>query len=248
MYDKSALIDHVLSFVDIQSGDAILDVGCGDGQMLHAASWLVDGGSFFGLDMLPASIQRAESFTCGDDRLHFSVHDVDAGLPYSNEMYECVVCCNVLECINEKGLLLREMHRVLKKEGRLVVSHFDYDTIVFNVEDRDIYRKILHAYSDWKQPWMKESDPWTGRKLCGIINKVSTLFSGGIQSFVLHETEYRNGTKGYSFVKEEVRDLVKHGVIAAYEYELFLHDIENSVRNNEYFFSINMYSFVGDKV
>ncbi|AMK11025.1 methyltransferase domain-containing protein [Pseudodesulfovibrio indicus] len=248
MYDKTALIDHLLTLVDLQPSGALLDVGCGDGQMLFAASNVFGSSSFFGIDMMPAPIQRAESLSRGESRLSFVIHDVDEGLPCPDGAFDYILCCNVLECIKRKEYLLREMHRVLNAAGKVVISHFDYDTIVFNVTNRDGYRKILHAYSDWKQPWMGECDPWTGRKLWGILNRVPGLFVGEMKSFVLHETEYREGAKGYSFVKEELRDLVKHGAIAPQEYEAFSADVENAVRNNEFFFSINLYTFVGRKV
>ena len=248
MYDKTSLAGHVLSFVDFQPVDAMLDVGCGDGQMLFAASKALEGGSFFGIDMMPASIQRAESLYREDSRLNFGTYNVEEGLPCADGAYDYIICCNVLECIIKKKDLLREMHRALGGAGKVIISHFDYDTIVFNVENRDLYRKLLHAYSDWKQPWMTECDPWTGRRLWGILNSTPGLFSGEMRSFVLHEVEYSEGKKGYSFIKGELADLVKHGVIASHEYEMFSTDVERAAKTNEYFFSINMYTYVGTKI
>lgn len=247
MYNKSALTEHILSCIALQPDDSLLDVGCGNGEMLSAVSRSSEGALFFGIDMMSDPIQRAESFFREEPKLRFVTHNVEEGLPCADRSFECVICCNVLECIKNKDNLLQEMSRVLKTSGRIVISHFDYDTIVFNVKNREIYRKIIHAYSDWKQPWMAECDPWTGRKLWGILNRVSNLFSGNMQTVVLHETEFREGTKGFSFVKDELSDLVRHDVITSSEYAQFSADVENYVKQKEYFFSINLYTFVGDK-
>lgn len=168
------------------------------------------------------------------------------GLNFNDDFFDAVYSCNTLECIKNKDKLLREIARVLKPGGQVVFAHYDWDTQVFNATDKGLYRKILYTFNDWKQPWMAECDPWMGRKLHGVFES-SGCFSGGVSVFVLIETEYREGFKGYYAVNDEFRALVENGMIEESEYNAFRDDILQMAENREYFYSINMYVYQGLK-
>jgi hypothetical protein len=74
----------------------------------------------------------------------------------------------VLECLPDPEALAAEAGRVLHPDGRLVLGHSDYDTLVFAFEDLDLTRRLVRAYCDAQQPWMDAVDGTIGRRLAAI--------------------------------------------------------------------------------
>ena len=56
-------------------------------------------------------------------KLHFSVQDMFA-LPYAEQSFDVVIAANVLHIVPTPEKALREMRRVLKNDGRLIVPTF----------------------------------------------------------------------------------------------------------------------------
>ena len=245
MYSKSRVKEYILSQVDYAKASAVLDIGCGRGDdLIEIADRIGENAKLYGFDTISKSIDSAKAKADGDPRFHFELFDVEDGMNFEDDFFDVVYSCNVLECIKDKNKLLGEIARVLKPGGQVVFAHYDWDTQVFNVDNKDLYRKILHTFNDWKQPWMAECDPWMGRKLYGIF-ETSGLFTGDVSVYVLIESEYREGCKGYYAVNDEFRALVEKGLIEESEYNTFHSDILQMAETGQYFYSINMYVYHG---
>ena len=94
----------------------ILDVGCGEGHLKYFVD--NEGTEWHGIDFDPN-----RSKLCAD--LGYQMHDVDISaspLPFEDESFEVVVGSHVLEHLPDPGFSLREMFRVVKKEGILMVA------------------------------------------------------------------------------------------------------------------------------
>jgi hypothetical protein len=65
----------------------------------------------------------------------------------------------------------------------VVFAHFGWDTQVFDGEDKELVRKIVHCFGDWQQAWMNDSDAWMGgafgphSKGAGFSREASTPLS-----------------------------------------------------------------------
>ncbi|HEY9446277.1 MAG TPA: class I SAM-dependent methyltransferase [Burkholderiales bacterium] len=77
---------------------SILEVGCGNGAFAHL---LADrtGLRYRGFDFSPVAVQRAIARTGTPDR--FYVDDATSGAAYERAEYDCIVCTEVLEHIEE---------------------------------------------------------------------------------------------------------------------------------------------------
>jgi len=107
-----------------EPGERVLEVGPGTGYYsLHAARWLEPGGILEALDiqqqMLDHTMRRTREMgisnivpTRGDAR----------ALPYSNGHFDAAYLVATLGEVPDKGRALRELRRVLKRDGRLVVG------------------------------------------------------------------------------------------------------------------------------
>ena len=238
---------YIFSMIDYSNIKSVLDIGCGRGDLLiEMGEQLGKNATLVGIDSMKRSIDHAVEKTSGDERFSFKLEDIETGLGFCDNTFDIVLCNDVLECIKDQENLLKETYRVLKPGGQVIFSHYDWDTQVFNVRDKNLYRKILHTFNDWQQPWMTACDPWMGRKLHGLFNRAG-LFDGEVSVYVLTETDYELGNKGYYAVNEEFIALVNKELISEEEFIEFRKDVQEHADRGEYFYSINVYFYNGIK-
>lgn len=99
----------------------VLDLGCGDGRV--SAEMVRLGANVIGYDVDPVALDLARK-----NGLDGRVADLEIELGIDSSTMDLVLCLDTMEHIyNEDGLVC-EMARVLKPEGRVVISipnHFD---------------------------------------------------------------------------------------------------------------------------
>lgn len=114
--------DQVLNEAKIKPGDKLLDVACGTGVLtIAAAERLGEKGFTAGLDMNPGMLTVAEKLA-PDIEWHKGVAE---DLPWEDQFFDAVVSQFGLMFFEDQQKALREMFRVLKPGGRLVVTVFD---------------------------------------------------------------------------------------------------------------------------
>ena len=99
---------------------SILDAGCGDGRFLGQVARLRSDYSLFGADYSGRAIEFARLFV---PQAHFSVSDLSK-LQYEPNSFDAVFLIETLEHIEPSNisLILKEISRVLKKDGVLIVT------------------------------------------------------------------------------------------------------------------------------
>jgi ubiquinone/menaquinone biosynthesis C-methylase UbiE len=129
---RRLLKDHLHTRIDVAAralrtlgGGALLDYGCGDGELVFRVCDAFTACQ--GLDVVPARIAAAESRAAAEGSDHsgsiaFSVCAPDGPVPAADGTYDVVVCIAVLPWIYDVYGILREFHRVLKPGGHVVVE------------------------------------------------------------------------------------------------------------------------------
>ena len=114
-------VGNPFSIGPLNTGETILDVGCGIGFDLIIASGLVgENGRVCGIDLTPKMAEKAK-----DNFRRYGVHNYDiqiAGaesIPYSNNTFDVVISNGVLNLSPLKENSFREICRVMKAYGRL---------------------------------------------------------------------------------------------------------------------------------
>jgi ubiquinone/menaquinone biosynthesis C-methylase UbiE len=113
---EEPLVDRLLG--DIR-GLAIADIGCGTGR--HAIRLAAAGAAVQALDFSAGMLERARAKAQGLD-VCFRVHDLAQPLPFTSESFDRVVCGLVIDHIADLAGLFREMHRICRPSGFVVVS------------------------------------------------------------------------------------------------------------------------------
>ena len=101
------------------SGLAVLDGGCGEGYLSRYLS--ARGATVFGIDTSAALIAAAEQERNRLDlRIEYQVASLEA-IPYPSKKFDVVVCNHVISDIVNPEAALKEIGRVTKSGGKLVL-------------------------------------------------------------------------------------------------------------------------------
>lgn len=102
-------------------GKAILDAGCGDGTL--AAAFARQGARrVVGCDTDPRMLARAHDRAASDQvAVGLSAARIPA-LPFPDNSFDIVTCITVLTFIADVDAAIRELARVLRPDGRLIVG------------------------------------------------------------------------------------------------------------------------------
>ena len=111
----------------------ILDVGCGEGGLIHSLNKKNKKTYFYGIDISSDNIRKCKQF-CGTKNLFFKMGKAEK-LNFEDDYFDKVYCMEVLEHVDNIDKSMNEISRVLKKNGILTVS-------VPLKESEDILKKI----------------------------------------------------------------------------------------------------------
>jgi SAM-dependent methyltransferase len=117
---QSRLID----LADLQAGERVLDVACGTGLVsLNAAAAVGPTGEVVGVDLSDRMVDaaRAAAGARGAGNTRFERMDAD-DLRLCDEQFDVVLCALGLMYVADPIRALREMHRVTRAGGRVVVA------------------------------------------------------------------------------------------------------------------------------
>jgi trans-aconitate 2-methyltransferase len=108
---------EVLSLLDIQDANHILDLGCGNGKITAEIAARIPDGSVVGVDASADMIIFArDHYASGSSRLRFEVCDIRR-IDFREE-FDLVVSFNALHWIPEQDRALRAIHAALQPSGR----------------------------------------------------------------------------------------------------------------------------------
>ena len=124
-----------------QPGEHVLDLACGTGIVARNVAPLVGPrGIVIGLDLNPDMIDMAR-VAAERDEIAMEWHTGPAEqLPFPDENFDLILCQFGLMFFTDRHAALKEMHRVLRRDGRVVLS-------VWQGLDRHPFYQTLHDVS-----------------------------------------------------------------------------------------------------
>ncbi|MDO8618080.1 MAG: class I SAM-dependent methyltransferase [Candidatus Uhrbacteria bacterium] len=104
---------------DLPSGATVLDVGCGPGVMIREL--LARDFRVIATDIAPAMIEECRRRFGDEPRLTLAVTSAEQ-LPVADSSVDAVIAMGLVEYLPDDEAVLREFARVLKPNGRLIVT------------------------------------------------------------------------------------------------------------------------------
>jgi ubiquinone/menaquinone biosynthesis C-methylase UbiE len=157
------------SFLNIQQGQSILDVGCGTGDdVLSLAELVGKTGCVVGVDSSENMIEEAKkrSKLRGGNKISIELHVGNAHhLDFADNTFDCSRAERLLMHVDDPSKVIAEMARVTKPGGHIVIFDLDRDGVIINHNDRTLTRKVIHLMCD------SIRNGWIGRQLPSLFKQ-----------------------------------------------------------------------------
>jgi len=153
-----------IDFLQIEETNSVLEVGSGLGILAQEVARLVLKGEVVGVEY---SREQLTLVKTSSPNLHFTQGDAHA-LEFEDDHFDVVYCRYVLEHLSYPLQALKEMHRVLKPNGKVFVQE---NNILVNV----FYPECPRFEALWKQFAMLQErlggDALIGKKLLPLLKQ-----------------------------------------------------------------------------
>lgn len=216
----------IIAFVDVQGGERVLEVGCGNGAIARAVAHHVPSvEEIVGVDFSSAMIGEATRRGAGQ---HLPVRFVTADaqqLPFEDSSFDRCYAMEVFVILPDPRRALEEMARVTRPGGRIQIWEFDHDTRGIDGTDLELTRRIQRFIGD------NEYNGAVGRQLIGYCREL------GLQ------VQYRPGIAVQEssellrrvLLPEWLDDAVRSGEVTEAEAQRWLDDLERREAEGRFF-------------
>lgn len=123
--------------IEVSAGDEVLDAGCGTGSL--ALEWARQGAAVTAFDLSPKMVRRARRRLRGTGA-RVEVGDLSGVWPCESARFSRAVCFGALEFVPNLRGAFQELARVLRVQGRALVSVEDVGDVDGNPLDREELR------------------------------------------------------------------------------------------------------------
>jgi len=131
-----------------ESGQSILDLGCGGGYQVRSLALAVgSGGRIVGSDPSLKQIEAAREYCSDLDNVEFT-QDSGTDLSFGDGTFDSATSTNVLDYITDVESVVAEIRRVLKKGGRFCNISVLWDHHRFHGPDPTLNDEVHHVFRD----------------------------------------------------------------------------------------------------
>jgi len=114
-----------VNFADISEGEVVADIGSGGGiDVFLSANKVKLSGKVIGIDMTDEMIEKARNNAKqnGYTNVEFKKGDIESGIPIEDNSTDVVISNCVINLTVDKVAAFKEIYRILKRGGRMVIS------------------------------------------------------------------------------------------------------------------------------
>jgi ubiquinone/menaquinone biosynthesis C-methylase UbiE len=162
VHDERRVREYIISKIQ-KNVNSILDVGCGNGWI--AKEFLPKGKIVVSLDISvtnPSIVKKLYS-----NPKHFAVAADSFYLPFNDNSFDCVVASEIIEHVVDPAGFIKELFRVVKKGGRLIITTPYKEKIIYylciHCNQKTPANAHIHSFDE-----KKLEDLYSGKDLEGF--------------------------------------------------------------------------------
>ena len=137
-----------LEALGLRPGEHVLDVGIGPGLLAHEMAGIVgERGRVAGVDISEPMVAMSRARCAEQPWTDFRVAEATE-LPFADASFDAAVSAQVYEYVADMGLALKEVFRVLRPGGRVLILDTDWDSAVWATCDRGRMLRVMDAWRE----------------------------------------------------------------------------------------------------
>jgi len=146
---EDTVISPFLRFCDPQLGERVLDMGCGPGWHVRAASRIVGpAGRAVGVDISETMLVEARQIAAARGLDVDFVQGSAYQLPFENSSFDRCWSDGVTVILDDPVRALREMVRVTRPGGQICLAEFHNGGMFIDLADEPMTRRLLHFFRE----------------------------------------------------------------------------------------------------
>ncbi|MCK5176173.1 MAG: methyltransferase domain-containing protein [Candidatus Aenigmarchaeota archaeon] len=111
-------INSIAKLIPLTEKLNVLDAGCGEGHLIEKMHDINKNNNYYGIDITKIALKNAKKRCTYANLKCTDLRNID----YDNSFFDIVVCTEVLEHIKDYEIVIKEISRLVKKKGRLIVT------------------------------------------------------------------------------------------------------------------------------
>jgi SAM-dependent methyltransferase len=232
------LFDKYAARLTLPPSAQVLEVGCGTGVVARFLAGRGDfSGKAFGVDHSRAFIETASRFAQDEnvsDRVEFRVGDAH-NLGFPPATFDAVIAHTLISHVTEPTAVLREMARVVRPDGTIVIFDGDYASLTYAYPDHDLGHRMDVALAN-----ASFNNPLVMRDLPRLLPELGLEITAAWGDAV---AEIGKGSYFRSFAETYAPYVTKAGLLPAETVDAWLDAQRRSMENGTFFASCNYYTY-----
>jgi SAM-dependent methyltransferase len=233
------LFEKYAARLNLRGSTQVLEAGCGTGAIVRFVAQRSDfSGKAFGVDQSPAFIGAARRFAQQEgvgDRVEFRVGDAHK-LDFSDGVFDVAIAHTLISHVTEPATLLRELARVVRPAGTVVIFDGDYASLTYAFADHALGRQMDAALTT-----ATFNNPLVMRDLPRLSPAIGLEISAAWGDAV---AEIGTGIYFKSFAETYAPLVARAGLLPAETVEAWLTAQRHSIEKGTFFASCNYYTYL----
>ncbi|WP_231410883.1 methyltransferase domain-containing protein [Thioalkalivibrio sp. ALE14] len=229
---EQAAVRRYPDLLQLKPGHDVLDVGAGAGHVAHhLAARVTARGTVCALDRSAALLAHARQ----RNRRALGVQGDAGALPFPAGRFDRVFARWLLLHLPDPFAAIREMLRVTRSGGRVLVVETDWDSLCISPGDTDLVRRIVHANTD------RQANAASGRRLTALFRQAGCR-DVQVHAFVDHVS---TGDPNWVAFLESRLDVARAAGIDARDLALWWEDVRRAIDAGEFFACVTRIAVAG---